>query len=585
MEEKKFVGEISEDSNSSEEIDLQWNELGLSEESLKAVERLGFEQPTEVQQKSIPLVKQGKDLIVQAKTGSGKTLAFGLPLLEMIDKAKDSIQALILSPTRELAVQVAEEIRSAGELGNKHVVSIFGGASIRAQINRINDGAKIVVGTPGRVFDHINRGTLKLEKCKMVVLDEADEMLDRGFLDDVMDILEYTPKEKQTMLFSATMPQQIQSLAERYQNEPEILRIGKAGLSVNYDIEHSYYKVQKLHKFISLVNILHTIHRSKVLIFCNMKSDTESVAEYLHEEGFAVGFLSGDLSQAVRTKTLNMFKDNIIDVLVATDVAARGIDIEGISHVINYDVPENKELYIHRTGRTGRAGKKGKAITLVSPAELLGIGTIARTMGVNFDIVDVPQKDEVKTKLKSTFLGRLRAMEEDGYPDDLSILADELLDELDSYTAVAGLLTFLRQRGWELEHGYDPDNPEHKEQMFMRPMLLGQKDRENSQQQRVARRTTRKSGNNGTGKKYGSKNKADMTWMTISLGKENGIKTPADIITLVTQTGGIKKKSIGKIIISDTSSDLEISSQYKSNIIDSFKRRKKDPKASIHIKK
>jgi len=597
MENNLKMGEDSASTDEvSEEVELSWEELGLTEQSLAAVKRLKFATPTEVQQKSIPLVKQGKDVIVQAKTGSGKTLAFGLPILEKIDSTKGYVQALVLSPTRELAVQVSEEIRNAGSLGNKHVVSIFGGASIQAQINRLKSGVEIVVGTPGRIFDHINRGTLKLDKCAMVVLDEADEMLDRGFLDDVMDILEYTPKAKQTMMFSATMPTAIKNLAKRYQNEPEILQIGKAGLSINYDIEHSYYKVSKMHKFVSLVNVLHTIPRSKVLIFCNMKSDTESVAEHLYDEGFAVGFLSGDLSQAVRTRTLNMFKENIIDILVATDVAARGIDIEGISHVINYNVPDNKELYVHRTGRTGRAGRKGKAITLVAPVDLLGIGTVSRNMGMKFDKFEVPTKEDVAAKLKETFIGRLKAMEQDGYPDDLSILADELLEDIEPYTAVAGLLTFLRQRGWELEHGYDPDNPEHKQQNFVRPVLLGKQDRATQMQRKQEMRNSASNGRRPLPRKTNGKNdstrppkneykRVERVWMTLSLGKETGMSTVGDVISILTQTGGIKKKCIGKVKINDQHTDFELNTDLSDGMIESFTRRKKEPKAEVKLQK
>ena len=612
-EEHPENGVEQEDCDNSEELveELGWQDLGLGKTSLEAVGRMGYQTPSEVQQQAIPRVSAGADLIVQAKTGSGKTLAFGLPILEKLDRKKKEVQALVLSPTRELAMQVSQEITAAGELGNSAVVPVFGGASMNAQIQRIRGGAQVVVGTPGRILDHLRRGTLSLAKAWMVVLDEADEMLDRGFLPDVMRILDHTAKEKQTMLFSATIPIQIKNMAKRYLQEPETIIIGDAGLSINYDIHHSYYRTPKLHKFITLVNVLYSIPRTKVLIFCNMKSDTENVAECLHEEGFMVGFLSGDLSQAIRTKTLDMFKEGVIDVLVATDVAARGIDIEGISHVINYELPENKELYLHRTGRTGRAGRKGEAISIVSPADILIMGTIERTMKQKFDELQVPGKEEVMESQKEIFIKRLHQMAEDGHPDDLSLLTDDLLEDLEPYEVTAGLLVLLRQRGWELKRGYDPDQPEHKDQMFVRPALLGKqdlmrRDRRDGGGRPQGRRDSRPDRNRGGRDHRGGRNggngrsersekggsnrnsarperkaPVEMVRLSISLGSESGLEKAGDLLSLVTQTGGVKKNAIGKIEIGETSSRFELNVDMVDKMIQSFDNRKKNPMAKV----
>ncbi len=592
-------GDSSENHGDISMEDLSWDDLELSPTSREAVARMGFAHPTEVQVKAIPRVQAGVDLMVQAKTGSGKTLAFGLPILERLDETKNEIQALVLSPTRELAVQVAEEITRAGELGNKTVVPIYGGASIRAQIDRIQAGAKLVVGTPGRILDLINRGVLKLDRAWMVVLDEADEMLDRGFLPDVTRILEQTSKKKQTMLFSATLPNAIRGLAMRHLNEPETMTIGKAGLSINYDIKHVYYRVQTLYKFACLVNVLHSIPRTKVLVFCNQKIEVENVAEYLNQEGFAVGFLSGDLSQSVRTRTLDMFKGGMIDILVATDVAARGIDIFGVSHVINYDLPENQELYLHRTGRTGRAGRTGVAISLVSPADLLAIGTLKKKLGMPFEERPVPTKKEVDVNVKKYFLERLKAMETEEYPDDLSVYADDILESMDAYPAVAGLLTLLRQHGWDFAQGYDPDQPEVKDRLFVRPMLLGKKDikeklerqqsasrgrggrsQQRSQSDRKPRTRKPKESISSSARKSEPREPKPKSWIVFSLGTEQGIKHPKDAVAFVCQTAGIKRGAVGKIELGENATRCEIDVDLADRAVTAIENRKKEPQAT-----
>ena len=461
----------------------------------------------------------------------------------------------------------------------------------------------MVVGTPGRILDHLSRGTLRLEKISMLVLDEADEMLDRGFLPDVMKILEHTPRQRQTMLFSATMPAQIRELAERHQREPRTLLIGQGGMSINYDIHHGYIKVPRLNKFAALVNVLYSIPRTKVLIFCNTKAETENVAEHLHEEGFAVGFLLGDLPQSVRNRTLGNFKEGIIDILVATDVAARGIDIFGVSHVINYDVPENKDLYVHRTGRTGRAGRRGEALTLVGPHELLGLGTIQKTMGFRFEENEIPTKTDVSARLQHVFLERLRAMEAEGYPEDVALYADRVVEELDPYTAVAGLFTLLKQHGFDFNPGYDPDNPEPRARLFTLPKLLGQSEaNDNSPTRRGEKHRERGEGRSKERSRTKSEDReprsrkrrdteapksSDMThepaaaaespkvWMRLPLGTLDELSGPRDVISLICQNAGVKKGTLGRIEQTEHETRFELQADCVEKVIDALARRKK----------
>ncbi len=572
-------------------IERSWSELGLVGELLEGIEAMKFAKPMPVQRRAIPYALEGGDYLVQAKTGSGKTLAFGLPILQKLDFEKKVMQAVVLTPTRELCLQVCEEISEVGQSLDPGIVPVYGGASMRVQVEKIQSGARLLVGTPGRVLDHLKRGTLSFDTVSTLVLDEADEMLDKGFLPDVTRILDYMPKKRTTMCFSATLPAAINRLAQGHMQQPRLIRIGSAqGFSVNLDVKHFYYKTPTLHRFVTLVNLLHSIPRTKVLVFCNTKMDTENIAEYLNEEGFSVGFLSGNLSQAVRNRTLEAFKDGVIDILVATDVAARGLDIYGVSHVINYDLPESKELYLHRTGRTGRAGKSGIALSLVTPRDLLQIGVISRKIGIPFTELPVPQKDDVQQGYKKFLIDRMKAMAEDEeFSDEVALLADDLLEALEPHPLVSSLLTFLRQRGFSFDLGYDPDNPEFRDMAMARPKLMGTRDlREQARQKRDMDRGPRKRREN-TGEKRSrpskkGKNDDDRKYTTLefSKGRSTGLRGPSDFIRLVCQTAGIKKYMIGKITIEDERTCAGIDDKCVNRVIDSFKNvRKKDLQLTV----
>jgi ATP-dependent RNA helicase DeaD len=388
----------------------KFENLQLSRELLRAVEDLGFEEMTPIQARAIPLILEGKDIIGQAQTGTGKTLAFGLPILQSIHPKIKKMQAIILCPTRELAIQVAEELKSALKYKRDVVIlAVYGGQPIDRQIRILKTGAHIVIGTPGRTIDHINRGTLKLDTVKTVVLDEADEMLNMGFIDDVETILKKTPKERQTLLFSATMPKPILDLTRKYQKDPEYVRVVHKQLTVP-NVEQYYFEVKESVKLDALCRVIDMYGLKSSLVFCNMKRRVDEVVMHLEARGYPALGLHGDMTQPQRTQAMDIFKRNASEILVATDVAARGIDVENIEAVFNYDIPQDEEYYVHRVGRTARAGKKGLAFTFVVGREiykLRDIESYASTKITRKSIPTLTDVEEVKTtaileKIKDT---------------------------------------------------------------------------------------------------------------------------------------------------------------------------------------
>ncbi len=372
----------------------KFRKLGISENTLKALEKKGFEEPTPIQAKTIPLLIKGfQDVIGQAQTGTGKTAAFGIPLIEKLEENQRHVQAIILTPTRELAIQVSEEINS---LKNKKlsIFPIYGGQSIEPQIKKLQKGIDIVVGTPGRVLDHINRGTLDLSHVSYAVLDEADEMLNMGFIDDVEKILKTTNRNKKMLLFSATIPPKILNLAKKYMRNYEVIRIEKE-ITTNL-IDQIYFEVQASDRFEALWRIIDLEPEFYGLIFCRTKNDVKNVSRKLRVRGYDVDCLHGDMTQSRREKILEKFKTFKINILVATDVAARGIDVNDLTHVINYALPQDLESYIHRIGRTGRSGKKGTAITFITPSEYRKLKEIKKMARVNIRKEELPMVNDEK---------------------------------------------------------------------------------------------------------------------------------------------------------------------------------------------
>ena len=394
-----------------------FNGLGLSTDALDAINKKGFEEPTEIQTMTIPvMLRDDTNIIAQAQTGTGKTAAFGLPLIEMVNASSKTVQALILVPTRELAIQVSGEINSLK--GNKpiNVIPIYGGQSIVQQLRKLKKGVHIVVGSPGRVIDHIYRKTLKLGKIDHLILDEADEMLNMGFIEDMEEIMKHTNPDKRTLLFSATIPGKIKSLAHKYMDGYELLTVTKKQLTPNLT-EQIYFEVKASDKFEALCRIIDIEDNFYGLVFCRTKVDVDSVLTHLTDRGYDAEAIHGDISQAQRERTLGKFKKQNVNILIATDVAARGIDVNNLSHVINYSLPQNPESYVHRIGRTGRAGNEGIAITFITPGEYKRLMFIQRVAKADIKKSRVPLvKDIIKAKKKRIY-------------DDLSTILD---DEIDS---------------------------------------------------------------------------------------------------------------------------------------------------------
>jgi ATP-dependent RNA helicase DeaD len=374
----------------------RFNELALSEETLKAVADMGFEEATPIQSLSIPLILQGHDVIGQAQTGTGKTAAFGIPVLEMIDRKDRRPQAIVLCPTRELAIQVAEELAClAKHRKGVSILPIYGGQSYERQFQALKHGVQVVIGTPGRVIDHLNRHTLKLDAVRMVVLDEADEMLDMGFREDIELILTGVPPEHQTVFFSATMPRAFMDLTHRFQKNPRLVQVVHGKLSAP-DIEQTYFEIKEDSKLEILSRVIDLRDIRLALVFCNTKRKVDEVVHHLQTRGYAADGIHGDLNQAQRDRVMNKFRRGAVEILVATDVAARGIDVENIEAVFNYDVPQDEEYYVHRIGRTGRAGKAGRAFTFVAGKDIYKLRDIQRYIKTSIKRGQVPSVKDVE---------------------------------------------------------------------------------------------------------------------------------------------------------------------------------------------
>ena len=424
-----------------------FSDLGLSSELLQAVEKLGFEQASPIQAEAIPVLFSGKDVVGQSHTGSGKTAAFGIPAVEKVDPAKREVQVLILCPTRELAVQVSEEIHKLAFFKRGiHALPIYGGQSYERQFYGLKQGAQIVIGTPGRVMDHMRRGTLRLETVKMAILDEADVMLNMGFRDDIELILQSVPPERQTVFFSATMPKPIRDLIEKYSRDPQTVKIEQKAMTVP-TVEQVYYEVDRRHKMELLTRLI-DLHDLKLgIIFCNTKRMVDDLVDHLEAAGYQADRLHGDMTQNMRDRVMNRFRQSGLEFLVATDVAARGIDVDDVEVVFNYDLPYDPEDYVHRIGRTGRAGRSGRAISLVPYRELFQIKNIERFTNVQIRRGKIPTVDEVAEARENVFLDKLRTQLTTGGFPSYEHLLERLLGEGFNSTDIASALIHQLQSG------------------------------------------------------------------------------------------------------------------------------------------
>ncbi len=421
-------------------------ELGLSKPVLRSLNEMGFEEPTPVQARAIPTLTAGRDVVAQALTGTGKTAAFGIPLVERIDIRKPQPQAVVLAPTRELAVQVAEQLSGIGRHRGLLLVPIYGGQPIERQLRALSRGVHVVVATPGRLMDHMRRGTVDLSRVSMLVLDEADEMLDMGFLEDVEYIMSHLPSAHLTALFSATMPQPILDLAQSYMHDPEIIQLSRPKELTVPEITQVFYTVPFRRKMDALCRVLDAKQPDRALVFCATKRTVDDVVEGLQGQGYLAEGLHGDMSQAVREKVLRSLRSGQIEVLVATDVAARGLDIPEVTHVVNFDIPSDAEYYVHRIGRTGRLGRRGEAITFVNPWEMRELKVIERITGARIRREEVPTMADVEDREAQLLQERLEDAVSRGQWQKYRAVIEEMADDHDLVELAAAALSLVAAR-------------------------------------------------------------------------------------------------------------------------------------------
>jgi ATP-dependent RNA helicase DeaD len=523
--------------------------LGLTEDIVASVSALGYEEATPVQRETIPLLLEGRDLLAQAATGTGKTAAFALPMLARLANpapdARKRTRGLVLVPTRELAMQVAEAIHKYARGGKLTVLPLYGGASMLQQIRALERGATVVVATPGRALDHIRRGTLVLGRLEMLVLDEADEMLDMGFADDLDAILEATPAERQTALFSATMPARILSIASRHLNDPKRIAIAREAQASGKvpRVRQVAYVVTRAHKPASLERVLEIEDPASALVFCRTRLEVDTLVEMLNAHGHRAEALHGGMEQRQRDRVMGRFRDGSTDLLVATDVAARGLDIERLSHVINYDVPASPETYVHRIGRTGRAGRGGTAITLAEPKEHRLLRAMEAATKQKIEVVPIPTVADLRARRLEITRASLRERLLSGDLDRTRVVVESLATEFDIVDIAAAAVHLAHAAA-----GGDGDDREI-------PAATPQAPRERSQgRQGKASRRER-------GAAAGP-----MTRLFIGAGRRAGIR-PGDLVGAITNEAGIESRSIGAIDISDSFSLIEVADDLADDVI------------------
>ncbi|PVZ71789.1 DEAD/DEAH box helicase [Pelagibaculum spongiae] len=546
------------ESSSAEAETCTFDQLGLSEPVLKALTALGYETPSPIQAESIPALLTGGDLLGQAQTGTGKTAAFALPLLETITDCKSGPAALVLTPTRELAIQVAEAFQSyAKYMRDFHVLPIYGGAGYTEQLRSLRRGVHVVVGTPGRVMDHIRRGSLDLSGLKTLVLDEADEMLRMGFIDDVEWILEQTPKQRQIALFSATMPHEIKRVADKYLTKPREIRI-KQKTATASTVRQRYWQVGGLHKLDALTRVLETEACEGIIIFVRTRTMTVELAEKLSARGYACEALNGDIAQKLRERTVERLKAGKLDILVATDVAARGLDVERISHVINYDIPADTESYIHRIGRTGRAGRSGQAILFVAHRERYLLRAIERATRQPIERMEMPSADDINVTRKQRFQQRISEVIAS---QDLEVF-DQLIGETLAATEVdpvkvAAALAYMAQGDQPLFVEDKPfqrrDDSERRERRDSRD---GGRD-SNRRQPREPSEPGKPVALDPKARPLKGRPEVEMNRYRLDVGYSHGVK-PGNIVGAVANEGEVDSSYIGHIEIYSDFSTIDL---------------------------
>ena len=542
-----------------------FSESGLSPEIIKAVSELGYESPTEIQKQTIPFILSDiRDLIALAQTGTGKTAAFSLPILDMIDDTSRKIQLLVLAPTRELALQIAKDVKNYTKyLPNVKTVAVYGGSSITDQIRNLRDKPQIIVGTPGRVIDLINRKALDFSNIHWLVLDEADEMLSMGFKDDLETILKETPETKQTLLFSATMNKEVERISKNYLTNPHRISVGAIN-AVKKNITHEYYVVNYRQKKEALKRLIDANPNQYSIIFCRTRMETQDVADFLMQNGYAADALHGDLSQAQRDTVMKKFRLKNIDILVATDVAARGLDVNSLTHVIHYSLPDDPEVFVHRSGRTGRAGRDGVSMALIKPEETRKLNQIKAQTKIEIKEQQIPKGDEIIKAQVAGVFEQLFTEHEDFFDFDNSLIPD--LSAFSKEELVHQLLQFQLK---DMALYYRDNND----------LAVQKLKEENHKEGRRERRRDRKDG------RKPRKNNADMIRFFFNLGKRDKLKK-TDMLDIINQTTKKSKKraDIGDIEILEKFSFFEVEKSFKNEVlnnISSLKFRGKEMRAEV----
>ncbi len=507
-------------------------ELGLQEGTLRALTDLGFETPTPIQALAIPVLIKGGDLIGIAQTGTGKTAAFGLPLIEKIDAGQSATQALILAPTRELAMQVAKGLHEFARYAGLRVVPVYGGQPIDRQFRALRAGAQVVVGTPGRVLDHLRRGSLRLDEVKTCVLDEADEMMALGFTEDMEAILAELPETRQLAFFSATMAPRVLAITNKFLRNPKTVEIIAKQRTLE-TTNQTYYEVPPGKKQEALARVIDMETPGSTIVFCRTRLETAELSESLQLHGYNAEPIHGDMNQAERERVLRRFREGLADLLVATDVAARGLDIDSVTHVINYDVPWDAEQYIHRIGRTGRAGRKGDAITLVYHRELRQLANIERLIGSKIAPARIPSVADIASRRRAAFVESLRETLESGEFESMLPPVGQLSEEYDALEVAAAALHML----WKERH--QNEQVQAQEEVFA-----------DYEQPEVG-----------------------MVRIYVGMGRHDGLR-PGDLVGCITNEAGLTGKQIGVIDIMDSSAFVEVPIEMGNQVVDALKNSK-----------